>query len=81
MNKNTSIARIEKHLMTHKKITSMEAFEKYKVTRLSSIIYDLRSKGYPIKTTMVEGINDYGQPIRYGVYSIPSKWSKKSLNK
>lgn len=39
------------HLKTHKRgITSMDAFEKYKATRLSSIIFNLRSRGYDIVT-------------------------------
>lgn len=69
------------HLLKYGKITSMEAFEKYGITRLSSVIFELRHKGYPIETTMVSGFNRYNNPVRYGVYSIPRDWDIKDLGK
>lgn len=62
------------HLMKYRKITSQEAFELYGNTRLSSSIYELRAQGYPIETTIKEGYNRYGQPMRYAEYSVPKKW-------
>ncbi len=41
---------ILEHLKKHGKITSMEAFELYGVTRLSAIIFDFRKCGYLIDT-------------------------------
>ena len=65
------------HLMRYGKITSMEAIELYGNTRLSSSIYELRSQGYPIETTMVDGYNRFNQPTRYGVYSLPKNWKSR----
>ena len=47
---NTKTARVLKHLLSGKSITSWEAIQEYRVTRLASIIFSLKKKGYPIKT-------------------------------
>ena len=62
------------HLMRYGKITSIEAVELYGNTRLSSTIYELRSKGYPIETTLVDGYTRYNQPTRYAVYRLAKNW-------
>jgi|MDTB01.3.fsa_nt_gb hypothetical protein len=41
--------KVADHLLKNKKITSIEAFKKWNATRLSSIIYNLRKKGYKIE--------------------------------
>tara|TARA_B100000683_G_C12283380_1_gene470883 strand:+ start:256 stop:480 length:225 start_codon:yes stop_codon:yes gene_type:complete len=38
------------HLKQHKFITSWEAIQEYRITRLSARIYELREKGYQIIT-------------------------------
>ena len=38
------------HLKRYGNITSMEAFQKYSVTRLSAIIFRLREEGFDIDT-------------------------------
>jgi len=38
------------HLKKHKFITSWEAIQEYRITRLSARIYELREKGYQIIT-------------------------------
>ena len=62
----TKTMRILRHLITHKRgITSMEAFEKYNTTRLSAIIFDLRTRhSLAIDTVMVAGA-DGGLYARY----------------
>lgn len=49
------------HLQKHGTITTMEAFEEYKITRLSELIRLLR-EDYTIDTVMVrrKGENPYG---------------------
>lgn len=42
--------KILKYLERQKTITSLEAFRKFNVTRLSAIIYNLRKRGYKITT-------------------------------
>ena len=48
---NTQEAQILNHLKKHKLITSWEAIQGYRITRLSARIYELREKGYNIITT------------------------------
>lgn len=56
---------ILKHLKTHRRgITSMDAIERYGCTRLSSVIFQLKRKGYKI-TSVRENV-----PTRYGSASI-----------
>jgi len=48
--KITKVEQIIKHLRKHRSITSWEAITLYKVTRLSAIIFDLKSRGFNITT-------------------------------
>ena len=47
---NTQENQILNHLKQHKFITSWEAIQEYRITRLSARIYELREKGYQILT-------------------------------
>jgi hypothetical protein len=64
-NKMSKIEQVKKHLLKYKQITSWEAIQKYKATRLASIIYDLKEQGIIIKTEMV-----YKNGINYAIYKI-----------
>jgi hypothetical protein len=57
-----------KHLQTKNQITSMEAIDLYDATRLSSIIFNLKKKGYHIITQREECIDRYGNTCRFGRY-------------
>ena len=50
---NTQENIILDHLKKHKFITSWEAIQEYRITRLSARIYELREKGYQIITKNV----------------------------
>jgi hypothetical protein len=41
------------HLMRYGSITSMEAFNDYKITRLAAIIFKLKKKGMQINSSIV----------------------------
>ena len=58
------------HLKSGYPITSKEAFEKYRVTRLSAIIHDLRNMGYPIHSIMVDGKTRFGDSTKYAKYIL-----------
>jgi len=51
-------------------ITSMDAFQKFGATRLSAVVFELKKKGYNIVTIDEEGINRYGEAVRYGRYRL-----------
>ena len=63
-----------KDLIRFKKgITSLKAFEKYGITRLSAVIYDLRDEGIDIKTDMIPVKNRYGETRYVANYTLRSK--------
>ena len=72
---------IVKYMQKNKSITSKQAFEFFGVTRLSSIIFNLRSYGFVIESERVELAKDrYGNPGSYAKYtliSMPKEYSQK----
>lgn len=65
-----SKTRIIEYMKEHNGITSQDAFKDLGITRLSARIKELREIGYNISTIMVDGINRYSEPIRYGLYRL-----------
>lgn len=63
-----SKVRILGHFKKYGTLTSMEAFERYGITRLAARISELRGKGYDIRTVMVESTNRYGETVRFANY-------------
>lgn len=55
------------HLIQNGSITSWEAIEKYRATRLSAIIFKLKERGYDIVTEMK---HDTESKTRWGVYHL-----------
>jgi hypothetical protein len=60
-------ATIISHLKDNGSITPFEALKRYGCMRLGARIFDLRSKGYPIKTEIAKGSK------KYAIY----KWVEK----
>ena len=61
-------AKVLKYIQTHKKgITSMQAIDMFKATRLSAIIFELR-KRYIITSISEQGITEEGYPYNYARY-------------
>lgn len=56
------------HLKTFKTCTSMEVWQKYKITRLSGIIHNLRNEGYNIETKDVKFVNIFGGSGTFAKY-------------
>ncbi len=54
-------------------ITSWEAIQHFRYTRLSGRIYDLKRLGHNIVTTMEEGKNSDGEVCRYARYRLIQK--------
>jgi len=59
----TKTAKVLRHLQDNGNITSWEAIQLYRATRLSAIIFNLRKK-YNISTLMVENKDE----VRYAKY-------------
>jgi len=61
------------HLQKHGTITSWEAINLYRATRLSAIIFILKERGWSITTQMV-----FEEKTRYGIYHFGGKDTLKS---
>ena len=67
MNQTTKIKEILENGGT---ITSMEAFQKYGITRLSDKILRLRRRGMNIDAIPTVGTNRYGDECRFATYRL-----------
>ena len=68
MNKSKAVL---EHLLEHKTITSLDAFNLYGATRLSAIIYNLRHKnGYIISNHDKSCIDRFGNKCHYVEYRL-----------
>ena len=59
----TKIKKVANYLIENKNITSWDAINKFKATRLSAIIFVLKKRGFIIETKMEE--NDKSHYARY----------------
>ena len=62
--------KILKYIEQYGSITTMEAFSILGCTRLSAQVFELKGKGYPIKTSIVETTNRFGERKRYASYTL-----------
>lgn len=67
---NTQRKMVLNHLKENGSITSMEAFQLYGVTRLSSIIHAFKQQGIMIGTIMQSGRTRYGRSCKYAKYVL-----------
>lgn len=58
------------HMQMYGGITSIEAFKKYGITRLSGRIFDLRMRGHDIETIRRTGKNRNGHTVNYAEYIL-----------
>lgn len=65
--------KVLEHLQKYGHITSIEAIEKYGATRLSSIIYNLRARGFDIDTIKIPFVDRFGTSSICGNYVLKNK--------
>ena len=68
MARTTKTSLIKQVLIEHGSITSLVAFEQFKATRLSSIIFNLRQRGMNIETQTQLTKDKYGNTIQFANY-------------
>lgn len=68
--KDTQNKRLIRHLIEHKKITSLEAINRFGITRLSARIYDLKQQGYIFECKPIIVKNRYGEKVRVTEYKL-----------
>jgi len=61
----TQLKQIKNHLLEHGKITSWGAITKYRITRLSEMIRQLREQGLDITMTRINTDKNW-----YGLYKL-----------
>lgn len=59
------------HLKKYKSITSWEAIQNYKATRLSAIIFELKKRGYVFETVREDNIETGSHYSRYYLIASP----------
>lgn len=59
--KHTQLTTVLHHLETEGDITSLEAIERYGITRLSGVIWKLKKAGYNIESKLAPVATRYGQ--------------------
>jgi hypothetical protein len=69
----TQNQRILEYLDRYGSITQLEALNDIGVMRLASRVSDLRRRGYPIVSEMVEVKNRYGEKCRIKRYSMEKR--------
>ena len=68
---NTKTQKVIEHLKTHRSITTWEAIELYRATRLSAIIFNLRLQGFNIDSD--DKVSEHGVKFtRYYLNSYPA---------
>ena len=80
--KITQNERVLNHMIRHTKtgITSLEAFNKYGITRLSGRIFDLKAKGVPINTINgVKAVNRYADECSIAKYILTDTEKAKKI--
>lgn len=62
--------KIIRHMKEVGVITPMEAMAQYGIMRLGARIWDIKHKGYHIRTEIITGKNRYGEPTRWASYRL-----------
>ena len=68
--KKTKTSEILKYMRSHKCISDRVARDKFGATRLGSIIFNLRKRGYVIETVMCYEKDRYGNTCCYAKYYL-----------
>lgn len=58
------------YLQKHGKITGKEAYKYNGNMRLAATIYQIKKKGYVIRTEDTEGVNMFGEKYNYATYYL-----------
>lgn len=66
----TQNEKVFNYLKEHRKITSMDAINHLRITRLSARIADLRNRGIVIDSETVYKKDADGNPTHYSIYSL-----------
>ena len=69
----TQNERVLKDMQDFGEISPLDAFRDLGVTRLASVVFELKKKGYDIMTETREAQNRWGDATRFAVYKLREK--------
>ena len=67
-NSTSQAAEVLRFLKAGGRVTSMEAFTLWGITRLAARVHELRNRGEPIESTSIPVRNRNGRTVRVDVY-------------
>lgn len=70
---------VERHLKDWGHLTSLDAFRDYGITRLSSIIFNMRKDGWNINTLDQKTTNRYGNSVTYALYQLIAEQGQTAM--
>lgn len=76
--RTTKTQQVLQHLRSGKSITSLQAIDLYGATRLSAIIFNLRDRGYDIRTIPVTALDRNQNTVTFAVYRLVDKSIKQT---
>jgi len=79
--KTSKMQKVKEHLVAKRTITSWQAIDKYGVTRLAAIIFNLRTAGWIIDTKDIAFEDRYGNKGSYAKYTLLSEPKKSKAKK
>lgn len=68
--KPTQVDRVIDYMKKFGSITTLDAFRDLGITRLSARIYEVKDRGYLVKTETITGKNRFGEKTHYFKYSL-----------
>lgn len=66
----TKTKQILNYLKEGHQITQLEATDMFGTTRLAAIVFNLKEKGYNIKTHMVSTLDRLGNAVKFAKYEL-----------
>ena len=68
--KPSQASRLLDYLKRFGSVTTWEAFQELGITRLSARIFEIKERGYSIKTESIKSKNRFGEPVHFNKYSL-----------
>lgn len=73
IHEDTQWWRIVRYMDEHGEITPLDAYNDLGITKLATRISELRARGFKIHGKSVEGVNRFGEPVRFNKYWMEGK--------
>lgn len=68
--RTTQVDRVIAYMKQFGSVSTLEAFKDLGVTRLSARIFEIKQRGYKVKSEPIKAKNRFGEDVRYFRYSL-----------